>query len=135
MAILERVQMKFVKNVHGLRSTTYEGRLKELEMLDLTTRRQYLDLVETFKIIHGITRLNRSDIFEIVGDNPRRATRSTDCHLNIITGRCSLDIRRNFFSMRMAEPWNALPYDMKTCPSLSMFKSNLKNHLLNLYSD
>ena len=133
--VLEKVQKKFIKNITGLNSVTYEERLKEIGMLDLSNRRLYLDLVETFKIIHGITRIDRSDIFELVRDRQRRATRSNDCPLNIIVKRCSLDIRRNFFSNRVADPWNKLPADMKECHSLSMFKTNLKSHLIATYSD
>ena len=132
---LEKVQRKFVKNVTGLRSVTYEERLIELNMFDLATRRVYLDLVETYKIIKGITRLNREDIFELISDSQHRPTRSNDCPLNIVIKRSRLDIRRNFFSARVAEQWNSLPTDLKEWNSLNMFKGNLKSHLKHAYLD
>ena len=46
LKIIERVQEKFVKNVHGLSANTYNERLKELNILSLENRRIYLDLVE-----------------------------------------------------------------------------------------
>ena len=79
--------------------------------------------------------MNLNDMFTLVGDNPRRNTRSADCPLNIVVKRCNLDVRRNFFSIRVAQPWNDLPSDLKTCPSISMFKANLKTYLLDLNSD
>ena len=133
--VLERVQKKFVKNINGLTSTTYEDRLKEIGMLDLSTRRLYLDLVEAYKLIHNITRVNRAEIFELVMDNQRRTTRNTECPVNIISKRCNLEIRRHFFSLRIIESWNNLPVDIKMCNSLSMFKANLNSHLFENYSD
>ena len=51
--LLERVQLKFVRNVQGLRTTEYRDRLNELGILSLENRRLYLDLVETFKGAQG----------------------------------------------------------------------------------
>ena len=48
--VLEDVQIKFVKNVTGLKGRTYHERLLELNLLPLIDRRVYLDLVETYKI-------------------------------------------------------------------------------------
>ena len=36
--VLEKVQEKFVKNISGLRSTTYSDKLNELELLSLSDR-------------------------------------------------------------------------------------------------
>ena len=58
---LEKVQEKFVKNFRGLRTTDYRDRLRELGILTLVDRRQYLDLVEVFKIIKGFNNVCRSD--------------------------------------------------------------------------
>ena len=132
MSVLENVQRKFIRNVSGLSSNSYEDRLKELGMLDLSTRRLYLDLVEVYKILHGFTNLNRVGIFEIIGDNQRRFTRLSECPLNIIVRRCNLDIRRNFFPNRVACQWNNLPTDLKMCTSLSIYKTNLKSHLMDM---
>ena len=45
--LLESVQKRFVKMVSGLTKTTYEERLKELNILSLKDRRIYFDLVES----------------------------------------------------------------------------------------
>ena len=134
MVAIEKVQKKFVKNITCINGT-YIEKLAMLKMLTLENRRKYLDLVETYKIIKRLTRVDSNEIFELVGDNPRRNTRSNDCPVNIVVKRCNLDIRRHFFPLRVAQTWNDLPADMKLCNSISMFKVNLKQYLIDLNSD
>ena len=122
-----------MRNVSGLKGTTYEQKLSEIGLLSLKDRRIYLDLMEVFKLINGLTRVNRIDIFELTGDAARRHTRNTECPNNIVLKRCNLEIRRNFFSTRAALEWNKLPNDLKLCNRLSMFKTNLKSHLMQNY--
>ena len=88
--------------------------------------------METFKIINGLSRLNRRDLFDLTGDSLRPGTRGNDCPKNIIPRACRLDIRRNFFTNRVSKSWNELPTDIKMSPSLKLFKFNLKEHLLNI---
>ena len=106
---LEKVQEKFVKNVRGLRTTDYRDRLRELGILTLVDRRQYLDLVEVFKIIKGFNNVCRSDYFTLQGDVDRPTTRGSVFPLNIVHPRSNLEIRRHFFIIRVVEHWNALP--------------------------
>ena len=127
--VIERVQEKFVRNVQGLRASTYPDRLKELDILSLENRRVYLDLVEVFKIIYGFNNVTRSDYFTLNCDIDWRPTRGNDCPLNIVTQRCNLDIRRYFFTVRVASPWNGLPNHIKLMTKLTPFKIALKSHL------
>ena len=129
------MQEKFIKNVTGLKGKTYSEKLKEIDMLSLEKRRTYLELVETFKIIRGYTKVDRSKLFELVSDNLRRQTRSSECPVNIVQKRCNLDIRRNFYTARVSSYWNDLPTDLKLTPALGMFKNNLKSYMLDNYSE
>ena len=128
---IERVQEKFIRNVQGLRGTTYQDKLNELGILSLENRRNYLDLVECFKVIHGISNVTREGYFELVSDRSRRSTRYSECPLNIVINRCNLDIRKFFFNNRIAPYWNRLPNDLKLTDRLSLFKSRLKVLMLN----
>ena len=41
---------------------------------------------------------------------------------NLLHQRSNLEIRRNFFSVRLAEPWNSLPKTVKEAKNIGQFK-------------
>ena len=127
---LERVQQRAIRMVSGLKNTTYEGRLKELGLLSLTDRRTQFDLIQTFKIIHGLDDVKCETWFDLVGANPTRITRATNDPLNIIGRNPRCEIRKNFFSQRVIEKWNNLPSEAKTLPTIARFKNYVVNMLL-----
>ena len=129
--VLERVQKRAIKMVSGLNGRTYEERLRELKMLPLATRRIQLDLTQTFKIIKGHDAVDPSTWFSLVGEQSGRVTRATSHPLNIIRGAFNTEVRKNFFSNRVIDNWNALPADLKDSVTVNNFKSNLKEWLTN----
>ena len=128
--VLENVQKRFVRMVSGLHSTTYEDKLKELDILSLKDRRVYFDLVETFKCINGYTKVKYEQFFLPERDIERRPTRARTCHLNIVSSRSRLDVRKHFFTQRVVDMWNSLPDTLKETHSLNSFKNQLKLLLL-----
>jgi len=51
---------------------------------------------------------------------------------NLREGRCRLDIRKNFFTMRVLKHWRRLPREVVEAPSLETFKARLEGALRNL---
>ena len=51
---LERVQQKMVSAVTELQGLNYEDKLTELNMVTLKTRREWLDMVQTYKIVREV---------------------------------------------------------------------------------
>ncbi|KFM13740.1 hypothetical protein AS27_14185, partial [Aptenodytes forsteri] len=47
-------------------------------------------------------------------------------------GRFGLDIRKNFFTLRVVKHWNRLPREVVDAPSLETFKVRLDGALSNL---
>ena len=47
-------------------------------------------------------------------------------------GKFRLDIRKNFFTMRVVKRWNGLPREVVEAPSLETFKTRLDRALSNL---
>lgn len=121
--LLERVQRRAVKMVSGLKGTTYEERLKELNLSTLEERRVRYDMVETFKILNGFNDVNSDTWFRKVGAEPARETRLTSYHKNLVGSRSRLDIRQNFFSQRVVNSWNNIPTDIKESHNPSIFKT------------
>ena len=69
--------------ISGLRGNNYEDRLKELRILSLKDRRIQFDMVQTFKIVHEIDRVDRRVWFEFVENRGERVTRLSVDPLNI----------------------------------------------------
>ena len=130
--VLEQVQRRMVRMVSGLRGNSYEARLEELGLLSLETRRVKYDLVQTYKIVHGLDQVDSSTWFQLVGNDPPRVTRETSDPLNIVRKEGRLEIRRKFYSNRVVEHWNALESDIKSARSIATFKSGIQQYLINL---
>ena len=50
----ERVQRRFRRGLIALKALNYEARLKELGIMFLAARRDYLDLTMAYKLLHGL---------------------------------------------------------------------------------
>ena len=68
--ILEGNQRRATKMIPSLRTLSYEERLKRLGMFSLDARESRFDMIEVFKIIHGIEKVNLGKLFYI--DEDRR---------------------------------------------------------------
>ena len=123
--VLEKVQRRAVNMISGLRSTTYEGKLKELNLLSLEERRHHSDLVQTYKILHKVNSVEESTWFTRVSNASGRVTRLSADPLNLSKETCRTELRRNFFSQRVIDKWNTLPSEVKTAPSVASFKRQL----------
>ena len=102
-----------VTMISGLRSNNYEDRLKELRILSLKDRRIQFDMVQTFKIVHEINRVDRRVWFEFVEDRGERVTRLSVDFLNIKSKLSKSELRRRFFSNHVVQQWNNLPKEIK----------------------
>jgi hypothetical protein len=125
---LEKVQMKAVSMISGLRSDNYLDKLKELKLLSLTDRRIQADIVQTFKILKGIDKVDPSTWFKLVDPN-RPATRATNVHNSLQIDRKRTELANNFFTTRAAKQWNDLPDNIKGLQNLSTFKKKVAEYL------
>ena len=125
--VLEKVQKRAVKLVTGLQAKTYEEKLSEIGISALLERRVKNDMVQTYKIINGIDRIDYKIRFNLVGQTPHMQTRNTAYEKSIAAYRSRTDIRKNFFSSRVVRAWNALPTEVKEARNLSIFKQRLKD--------
>ena len=120
--VLEKVQRRAVNLITGLKGKTYPDKLRELGLQSLAERRVRSDMIQVFKIMKGIDKVDKNIWFKTVGRNPLHQTRNNAFEENIIPTRSRTDVRLNFFSNRVVQAWNSLPSDTKAARTLNRFK-------------
>ena len=121
---LEGVQRRATKLLPGLRDLSYQDRLRQLQLPSLAYRRARGDMIETYKII--TEKYDIEAIPNIQRANPDLATRGHTYKLAKI--RSTTKTRTNFFTNRIVDPWNNLPQNIVSAPTLNSFKNRLDNH-------
>ena len=122
---IERVQRRATKLLRECKNMTYLERLKYLQLHSLKGRRFRGDLIETFKIFNGFTDLEVDKFFmQPASDRTRNSERK------IFIQFYKNNIRRNFFSIRVAPHWNALTNTMRYTANTNVFKNLMDNDLM-----
>ena len=123
---LEKVQKKMVATILGLKRHSYEDKLSKLGLSTLAERREMLDLQLTYQISSGKADLNPDYWFKPIAHRLME-TRLAAGGLNLAQPRARLDLRRNFFSPRVVEPWNSLLIHTKSASKVYQFKKRLRS--------
>ena len=123
---LENVQRRATKLIHDLKDLPYEERLAKLGLYKLSDRRLRGDMIFLYKIFHGLTNLDPLKLFIM---DTYGSTRGHQFKLK--QQRCNSDIRRYFYSQRVAGSWNNLPEHIVLSDNLKLFKRNYDKHILN----
>ena len=101
------------------------ARLQHLGLPTLEQRRLYFDLLECFKIVHGLV---RSDCKSMLAFSTA-CTRAQNCKLAPALAVPRRNVRKHYFVERVLFQWNALPGDVLPCASFEAFKAVLRVHL------
>ncbi|MES9905973.1 MAG: reverse transcriptase family protein [Sedimenticola sp.] len=120
---IENVQRRATKMVNGFRNYSYQERLLKLGLPSLEYRRDRSDLLQAYKIIYGIDKLDKHKMFTMATYNRTRGHT-----LKIYKQRPRLNVSMNAFSNRVVNAWNHLPNTVVESTSLNQFKSRLNKH-------
>ena len=119
--LIERIQHRFTKMFPELRKLPYLQRLEYLKLWTLEERRARADLIEVYKIIHGISSVSFDKFFEF---NSYGTTRGHS--LKLMKKKVSTNLRHYFFSERVINNWNNLDNKTVTSESINIFKGNVE---------
>lgn len=129
---LERLQNVCIRFIFGLRKYDHISQFRsQLKWLPIRHRRNAHVLSTLYNILYNPSApsyLRNLFHFSRAQDKP--------CRSNVRTSLAIPTHHSDFFSysftVHAARLWNALPYEVRDCPSLPVFKKRVKEHYLSL---
>jgi len=113
--------------IRGQEHLSYEERLREMGLFSLKKRRLRGDLVNAYKYLKCGCQKDGDRLFSVTPSNRTRSNRHT-----LKQKKFQLNMRKNFFPLRVTEHWNRLPREVVESPSLEILKTHLDKVLCSL---
>jgi len=113
--------------IRGLEHLPYEERLRELGLLNLEKTILRGDLTNAYKYLKGRSQVDDAGLFSVMCSNRTRGSGHKLEHRKFY-----LNLRKNFFTLRVTEHWNKLPREAMKSPPPEILKTCLDAFLCNL---
>ena len=130
--VMEKVQRRMMRMISDKKGKTYEEQLKSVGLTTLEERRERGDMIETFRTMNGLNRVDKKSWFKFRNPENARATRSTVSVTNneqtertdvLFMEHVRVDSRKQFFSVRVISKWNDIPDVIKKQKTVNAFKN------------
>ena len=118
---IENVQRRASKRIPGLSHLTNKQRLEAIKLPTLQYRGYRGDMIETYKMSHGLYDKEAIRDFLHFQPNDSRGYNFRGHMLNLY----KRDVRKYSFKCRVTDQWNNLPNVVVDAPSLNTFKNQL----------
>ena len=118
--LIEQVQRRATKILKNCKEMSYAERLRFLNLHSLKGRRLRGDLIQMFKIYHGIDDI---DFHKLFISAPISSTRNSAG--KIFVKHANSNKRLYSFCFRIVKPWNDLPEKVKFSKTVNEFKNRI----------
>ena len=97
-------------------------------------------MIEVFKVMRGISKVKKEEWFEMVEEEQRNTRQNARVNEEggverrpdtLRKERTRLEVRKNFFTVRVGRVWNALPPNVKAATLVNMFKNKIDSLMKN----
>ena len=119
---IENVQRRATKLIPGFKDKPYNERLEELKLFSMEYRRKRGDMIQVYKILNNMDRIDHNKFFTLCQNNNRGHSKK------MFKERIYKDLRKYSFSQRVIDDWNSLTDEIVTSESLNIFKQRLDRH-------
>lgn len=120
LKLVEGVQRRATKLIPQLYDIPYEDRLRFLKLPSMEYRRKRGDMIQCFKIMNGLVRMETKELFTPI---PSSITRGHN--KRVLRQKSNKAARAMSFSQRSIRDWNILPKSVIEAPSVNAFKNRL----------
>ena len=117
---IENVQRRATKFVPGLSKLPYKERLQKVKLPTLSYRRYRGDMIEVFKITHGL--YDESVSTELL---VKQHSITRGHPYSLYKRHCRLDLRKYSFCNRVVDQWNVLPEHVVNVDTVMSFERAL----------
>ena len=119
---IENVQRRATRVLQELQGLEYKDRLIRLGLPTLEYRRARADVIEVYKLGHGLDKISINILSPRDNSNTRGNTHK------LYKPRARINMRKNSFSHRVVDTWNSLSTDTIEAQTLNCFKSRLNKN-------
>ena len=116
--MIERVQRRASKILPSMKEVKYVDRLRHLKLPTLAYRRVRGDLIQVYKIVHGLSDIRQDLLFK----NAQQDIGTRGHSYKFQKQHSRLRLRENSFSIRIVNTWNSLPDQVVCAKTVNEFK-------------